>query len=243
MSFRKQNAGLVVLVAQVYNKEKAMSKYNVGDKVRVVHDFDLWLLDNDLPHETILTVVEEDEDAESYINADDKTIEIECVSRWHHDFEKVEDMFFAGCNPPSVSKQVSGRWTLNTATVLPVVPEQTIGQLLGVYRPNLEDRKVGKVPVHMVIDGFPLSLVEISKVMGWARDVKGYELHDWRNIPDADNALSSAGYRHMLENSIQKSKGLRATERVDDESRLIHLAHQAFNLLAEMELILSGKIQ
>ncbi|AMR57847.1 hypothetical protein vB_PsyM_KIL4_0123 [Pseudomonas phage vB_PsyM_KIL4] len=113
---------------------------------------------------------------------------------------------------------------------------------LGMYRPDIETRKVGKVPVHMAIDGFPLALFEVSKVMGWAADVKGYKLHDWRNLPDAGIALSSAGYRHMLENSLQKSQGLSATERVDHESGLIHLAHQAFNILAEMELVLGGKI-
>lgn len=112
-----------------------------------------------------------------------------------------------------------------------------------IARPILEERKVGKVPVHMVIDGFPLALKEVAKVMGFARDFKGYQLHDWRQLPNVSEELPAAGYRHMLENSAQKAVGLSAKDRVDDESKLVHLAHELFNKLAELELILSGKIE
>lgn len=121
--------------------------------------------------------------------------------------------------------------------------ESKDSQILGVYRPELETRKVGKVPMHMVIDGFPRALREVAKVMGWAADVKGYKLHDWKNLPDADIEFPSAGNRHMIDNSIMKSEGTSAIERVDHESNLVHLAHEVFNKLAELELILTGKIK
>lgn len=113
---------------------------------------------------------------------------------------------------------------------------------LGVYRPNLEDRKVGKVGMHMFIDGFPNAMYEVAKVMQWAADVKGYKLHDWKNLPDAEIALSSAGYRHMVDNAVQRAAGVAPLDRVDHESNLLHLAHQAFNILAQIELIATKKI-
>lgn len=112
-----------------------------------------------------------------------------------------------------------------------------------IARPVLAERKVGKVPMHMVVDGFPSALREVAKVMGWAGEVKGYKLHDWRSLPDADVEFPSAGYRHMFDNSEMKAQGLSALERVDQESHLVHLAHECFNKLAELELILTGKIK
>lgn len=112
-----------------------------------------------------------------------------------------------------------------------------------IARPVLAERKVGKVPMHMVVDGFPSALREVAKVMDWAAKVKGYKLHDWRNLPDADVEFPSAGYRHMFDNSEMKAQGLPALERVDHESHLVHLAHECFNKLAELELVLAGKIK
>lgn len=119
----------------------------------------------------------------------------------------------------------------------------SIGKQLGVYRPNLEDRKVGKVGMHMVIDGFPRALREVAKVMTWAADVKGYKLHDWRNLPNADVDFPAAEYRHQSDNCIMKAEGTPAIERTDHESNLLHAAHKVFNSLAELELILTGVIK
>lgn len=124
----------------------------------------------------------------------------------------------------------------------PIERKQEDPSPLGVYRPNLEDRKVGKVPMHMVIDGFPRALSHVAEIMDWAARVKGYKLHDWRNLPDADVAFPSAGYRHMTDNSRMKSDGLKALDRTDHESHKLHIGHQIFNLLAELELVLNGKI-
>lgn len=113
---------------------------------------------------------------------------------------------------------------------------------LGVYRPNLDDRKVGKVPMHMVFDGFPHALQHLGEIMGWAADKKGYALHDWKNLPNAYIELPAANYRHGSENSKQKANGVDAIERVDHESAKLHIGHQIFNLLAELELVLTRKI-
>lgn len=112
-----------------------------------------------------------------------------------------------------------------------------------IARPILSERKVGKVPVHMVIDGFPRALREIGKVLGWAAEAKQYKLHDWKNLPDGDIEFPSAGYRHMLDNSEMKSEGIAAIDRVDHESHKLHLAHEIFNKMAELELVLTGAIK
>lgn len=154
--------------------------------------------------------------------------------------------------------QVEGGWSLNkdgyfavAGTGLGVMPEQPSEHLitkerneeLGVYRPKLEDRKVGKVGMHFVVDGFPNALREIAKVMDWAADAKGYKLHDWKNLPNADLAFPSAAYRHSNDNSVQKAQSVVAIDRTDHESKLLHKAHEAFNVLAELELILTGVIK
>lgn len=113
---------------------------------------------------------------------------------------------------------------------------------LGIYRPDIETRKVGKVPMHMAIDGFPLALTHIAEIMGWAGEAKGYKLHDWRNLPNAKEAFTAAGYRHMIENAKMKAEGIDPIERTDHESGRLHIGHHVFNLLAELELILSGNI-
>lgn len=117
-------------------------------------------------------------------------------------------------------------------------PEQ-----LGLYRPDLDTRKVGKVGMHMFIDGFPNAMYEVARVMQWAADNKGYKLHDWKNLPEAEVALSSAGYRHLVDNAVQRAAGVVPADRVDHESELLHLAHLAFNILAQIELIKTNKIQ
>lgn len=129
------------------------------------------------------------------------------------------------------------------------VKEQTITaqaqsiETLGVARPILETRKIGKERIELFDDGFPNAIREIVRVMTWAQEVKEYKDHDWKNLPNPENTLSGAGSRHRSDHNIQKAAGVIPMERVDHESKKLHLAHQAFNVLGELELILTGKIQ
>lgn len=113
---------------------------------------------------------------------------------------------------------------------------------LGVYRPDLETRKIGKIRVELVDDGFPLALREVAKVMTWAQTAKGYKDHDWQNLPNAEIALAAAASRHRTDYIDQRViEGLAALECVDPESKLVHKAHEAFGVLAQLELLLRGK--
>ena len=137
-----------------------------------------------------------------------------------------------------------GQWpSEENVTTLPVkLPVQP--EVPGVYRPNLEDRKVGKVRVELVDDGFPLALREVAKVMTWAQSAKGYKDHDWQNLPNAEQALAAATSRHRSDYIIQrKVDGLFPEMCVDHESEISHKAHEAFGVLAQLELLLRGEFK
>ena len=104
-----------------------------------------------------------------------------------------------------------------------------------IARPVLSERKVGKVPIELVDTGFPHSLWELAKVLGWAAENKGYKPNDWKLLPDAKSAFQAAASRHRMKPLLG--------EEFDTESGLHHKVHEAFNVLAELELILTGKIK
>lgn len=117
------------------------------------------------------------------------------------------------------------------------------GEELGTYRPVLEQRKVGKVRVELVDNGFPMALREVAKVMTWAQTAKGYKDHDWQNLPDAEVQLAAAASRHRTDHIIQREVDEYAiADCTDSESKLLHKAHEAFGVLAQLELMLRGKI-
>ena len=112
-----------------------------------------------------------------------------------------------------------------------------------IARPVLEERKVGKVQMDLFDSGFPNATNEVAKVMTWAAENKGYKPHDWKSLPNAETEFSAAASRHRVKGFIQKAQGIPAIERTDEESDIVHLAHTAFNVLAELELVLTGKIK
>lgn len=121
------------------------------------------------------------------------------------------------------------------------VPSQQISP--DIARPILEERKIGKVKMELFDEGFPNAIMEIARVMTWAALHKGYKPHDWKNLPNADTEFSAAASRHKVKGFIQKVEGVEPLQRTDEESKITHLAHQAFNVLAELELVLTGKIK
>jgi len=112
-----------------------------------------------------------------------------------------------------------------------------------IARPVLEERKVGKVKMQLFDEGFPNAILEIAKVMTWAETAKGYQPNDFKNLPNAETEFSAAASRHRVKGFIQKAEGVAAIDRTDEESNIVHLAHTAFNILAELELVLTGKIK
>lgn len=206
----------------------------IGDKVKVVRDVALWLTDYGLGSDTALTVVGPNPNNIDYIDPDRCELEIEAINQYPKDFEKVEEV-------TPITTIISE--TVTRATANEALTNRQSAEL-GVYRPNLEDRKVGKVRVELVDDGFPLALREVAKVMTWAQTAKGYKDHDWQNLPNPEQALAAAASRHRSDYIIQRMvEQLPPTECVDIESAIIHKAHEAFGVLAQLELILRGKIK
>lgn len=102
-----------------------------------------------------------------------------------------------------------------------------------IARPILEERKVGKVRMELVDDGFANALFEIAKLMTWANDNKGYLPHDWKRLPNAVEEFSSAASRHRIKPKLGEIS--------DPESKMLHKVHEAFNVLAQLELILTDE--
>lgn len=246
-----------------------MAKFKLGDHIRVVSDYDTWL-DQGSVHDQIFTVVQENPTRHLFC-PNTNTADIGSVNAWSNDFELVHrptsfsiDYVPDAANVDEPEKIIDKRGNLTTGHVLtesstgpsamfksphmgavmdpvfttPVQPD------LGVYRPNLEDRKVGKVRVELVDHGFPLALREVAKVMTWAQTAKGYKDHDWQNLPNPEQGLGGATSRHCTDNIIQRMVEAKpAIECTDHESNILHKAHEAFGVLAQLELILRGVIK
>lgn len=104
----------------------------------------------------------------------------------------------------------------------------------GDFDCSLETRKNDKNQMELVDTGFPNALMVLGEVMTWAAKNKGYLPNDWKDIPNPSMSLLGAASRH-------RNKRLKGEE-FDDESGLPHLAHEAFNVLAQLELLMMGKL-
>jgi hypothetical protein len=230
-----------------------MSKFNIGDKVRVVNDQDSWLDPDSLPHDTILTICEDFESDIDYVSSENLTIQIEALRNYPEDFEKVTEIKSENF-VPKVEGTIGSGWSLNLNTggiasgfglskqLFAECGTETIitmerAKELGMYRPKLEDRKVGKVRVELVDKGFPNALWEVARLMTKAQEVKGYADHDWKNLPNWQESFSAAASRHRMKHN----KG----EFFDDEFedfKILHKVNEAFNVLAELELLIVKRV-
>lgn len=113
-----------------------------------------------------------------------------------------------------------------------------------IARPILAERKVGKLRTDLFEQGFPLAIQEVCKVLTWAKENKGYGDHDWQAIPDPEVCFSGAASRHRMKHNIQREvEQFEMLHCVDEESGIMHLCHQATNVLMELELALRGQIK
>lgn len=156
----------------------------------------------------IYTIVENNGNPESCFCNMESLVELALVKDWQIDFELV--------NLSSSSKGEPNKQ-------------------LGILRPNLEDRKVGKVRMELVDKGFPNTLWALAELLTWAQEAKGYKDHDWSNIPNALGQLPAAASRHR----VRHNKG----EMFDDESGKLHKLHELFGVMAECELLLTGDLK
>lgn len=93
-------------------------------------------------------------------------------------------------------------------------------------------------PDHSLLEvGFPNALAMIQATLDYGA-VK-YEAHSWRKVPDGFKRYDKAARRHRNQrDAITAALGPRTFLYPDDESGLPHVAHELFNLMAQIELYL-----
>ena len=100
---------------------------------------------------------------------------------------------------------------------------------------DLKTRKVGKNQMELVETGFPNAMLALGEVMTWAGSNKGYLPNDWKDAPNPASTFLAAAARHRNKRLIG--------EVGDEESGLNHLYHEAFNVMAQLELHITGKLK
>jgi hypothetical protein len=90
----------------------------------------------------------------------------------------------------------------------------------------------GKPMCGLVLGGFARALMEVSKV-GTFGAVK-YTPDGWLSVPNGYNRYQDAQLRHWLV--------AQTGEQLDPDSELDHLAHEAWNALAKLELKLRENV-
>lgn len=90
----------------------------------------------------------------------------------------------------------------------------------------------GKVPIFQgVISYFPRALEAVAKVSAFG--AQKYSWDGWGPVDDGINRYANAQYRHAL----SAARG----ETHDPDSGMLHAAHEAWNMLAKLELMLREK--
>lgn len=84
-----------------------------------------------------------------------------------------------------------------------------------------------KVMADLTLDGFSRALLAVAQVSTYG--AKKYSPGGWQHVEDGQTRYRRAGDRHRL---------ARGHEELDPESGLLHLAHEVWNRLAELELAL-----
>lgn len=91
----------------------------------------------------------------------------------------------------------------------------------------------GKVRPALVLGGFARALLEVSKV-GTYGAVK-YTENGWMEVPNGEARYDDAKLRHWLKE--------KAGEQCDPDTDLAHAAHEAWNALARLDLIIRKQEQ
>lgn len=87
----------------------------------------------------------------------------------------------------------------------------------------------GKLDFEILLEYFGSALEAVARVASFG-EIK-YTRGGWRDVPNGILRYRNAGHRHDL----KRAKG----EVYADDSKLLHVAHKAWNALAELELVLA----
>lgn len=112
---------------------------------------------------------------------------------------------------------------------IPILPPEKSNKDWRVRTAGVKHDKGKFQPVEGLLSCFPRALEDISRVSEFGANK--YSWGGWRTVPDGLNRYKEAQLRHMLE--VAKGKKL------DQESKMLHLAHSAWNALAVLELYIA----
>ena len=85
----------------------------------------------------------------------------------------------------------------------------------------------GKPRIGLVLRGFSRALIEVSKI--GTEGAKKYSDNGWMSVPGGIERYDDALFRHVLTQDRTS---------IDPGFNLLHMAHAAWNALAELELML-----
>lgn len=97
-------------------------------------------------------------------------------------------------------------------------------------------KDAGKPPVALFLQNFPRAIAEVSRVIAFGDSGPGRSPGSWRTVPHFKERYQSAKARHAI-------SGLVDDGGVDDESGLLHLAHEAWNALALLEKAMEDRME
>lgn len=86
----------------------------------------------------------------------------------------------------------------------------------------------GKVRPSLIIEGMARAIWAVSEIA--SKGAIKYTPGGWVTVPNGQDRYADAGYRHTL----KRAKG----ETHDADSEQLHLAHEAWNALAKLDLFL-----
>lgn len=85
----------------------------------------------------------------------------------------------------------------------------------------------GKIKVRLLFNDFPRALLAVADIATFGAEK--YTAHGWLEVPNGIERYDDAKDRHILYGAMDP---------VDSESGRLHLSHQAWNILACLELTL-----
>lgn len=88
----------------------------------------------------------------------------------------------------------------------------------------------GKPKVGLMLSGFARALLKVAEVTTYG--ASEYTPNGWLEVPDGISRYDDAKARHLLKGYI---------EELDPDSNISHQAHEAWNALAKLELMLREK--
>jgi len=95
---------------------------------------------------------------------------------------------------------------------------------IDIHAPGAKVDK-GKIRVGLMFKGFPRALLKVAEVVTYGAEK--YSPLGFLEVPDAINRYDDAKGRHILNGYIEDK---------DPESDLTHMAHEAWNALAKLEI-------